>query len=567
MLKAIIFLVTLMAVTLSAPQPSLAVTIVTWNLGQLADSDGEGCRPRSKTDYELLQKYAESLQADVVAVQEVENTKALARVFDPKQWSLEISRRPERVPAQACNGTKGAHAITRRTGFAIKNGIRYTRNPDLKALDLGGKNHHRYGVDITLEEGFPLRLLAIHLKSDCKTDSDTKPSGDCRILFQQRDALKTWIDGIFIDPSIIGDRRGESTRHVLPIVILGKFNLRLRKSGDFWRGLHRSDRPEASLKMTVAPDKGTQGKEAKPRNLVDFIVPNVRAHTLFDASAAERLECGGKFKYSTHGHCAIFLKLSKKDFKNAEKQKKKITRGLKWYRRSAEFPLISQYIYRQAMLRVDELRKEAAGADDWVISVDADETILDNSLGQLESEFVGVGYRPALWERWEKRGAAKAIPGAIRFMNYVLSSGGKLAVITNRNADYNNVTFANLVRLGLNDDRRKVCVLGRVNKLDKEENNPQEWRKYGYKNDKDRRRRLLELGQAAECWSGDSNGSLKAAWNRPHSFVLWIGDNVKDLPLVTQEGARRVGTPNLGFGKDYFLLPNPLYGSWRDNAP
>jgi hypothetical protein len=34
-----------------------------------------------------------------------------------------------------------------------------------------------------------------------------------------------------------------------------------------------------------------------------------------------------------------------------------------------------------------------------------------------------------------------------------------------------------------------------------------------------------------------------------------------------QDGARLKGTPDLVFGKDYFLLPNPLYGSWQGNPP
>jgi len=50
-----------------------------------------------------------------------------------------------------------------------------------------------------------------------------------------------------------------------------------------------------------------------------------------------------------------------------------------------------------------------------------------------------------------------------------------------------------------------------------------------------------------------------------HRFVLWVGDNILDLPHTTQEEARQHGTPDLVFGRDYFLLPNPLYGSWTDN--
>jgi hypothetical protein len=100
----------------------------------LADSDGEGCRPRNYADYQLLKQYAEILAADVVAVQEVEKEQALARVFDPTVWSLEISRRSDQVPAAPCRDDPDHKLITQRTGFAIRKELRYTRNPDVTAV-------------------------------------------------------------------------------------------------------------------------------------------------------------------------------------------------------------------------------------------------------------------------------------------------------------------------------------------------------------------------------------------------------------------------------------------------
>ncbi|UWU82994.1 hypothetical protein N2605_25920 [Bradyrhizobium yuanmingense] len=201
-----------------------------------------------------------------------------------------------------------------------------------------------------------------------------------------------------------------------------------------------------------------------------------------------------------------------------------------------------------------------------MVSLDADEAIFDNSLDQLENEYLGLGYVAERWAAWETRGAAKEVPGAIDFINHVLDSGGKIAVITNGDAALEEAARGNLVRLGMRDDRRRVCILGR-RVLDTQTGNPDEWQRYGYKNDKDRRRRLISEGNAVGCWSKDLDGSARASWNRPHQFVLGIGDNVLDLPKTTQADARSNGTPTLVFGKDYFLIPNPLYGSWQGNAP
>ena len=105
--------------THSKPQTGAApLKLATWNLEHLADTDGEGCKPRGPEDYERLKAYADQLDADIVAVQEVENATALARVFDPKEWHFEISRRPNETPAPECWHRPGANLITQRTGFA-----------------------------------------------------------------------------------------------------------------------------------------------------------------------------------------------------------------------------------------------------------------------------------------------------------------------------------------------------------------------------------------------------------------------------------------------------------------
>jgi predicted secreted acid phosphatase len=189
-----------------------------------------------------------------------------------------------------------------------------------------------------------------------------------------------------------------------------------------------------------------------------------------------------------------------------------MTTGFKWFRRSAEFPLITRYIYDMAARRVDAIRMSVNEGPNWVVSLDADETIFDNSLGQLENEYLGLGYVAERWKAWEARGAAKEIPGAIDFVNHVLDSGGKIAIISNRDADLEEVARQNLIRLGMRDDRRKVCILG--------------------------------------CGAVDTQAA-----------------SILDLPKTSQADARINGTPDLVFGRDYFLIPNPLYGSWQNNKP
>ena len=51
-----------------------------------------------------------------------------------------------------------------------------------------------------------------------------------------------------------------------------------------------------------------------------------------------------------------------------------------------------------------------------------------------------------------------------------------------------------------------------------------------------------------------------AAAKLPRLPVLaYVGDNIKDFPYLSQVD---IGDPAL-FGTRYFMLPNPVYGSWQ----
>ena len=524
-----------------------ALKLASWNMEHLADADGEGCRPRKPEDYLALKRHADRINADIIAVQEVENEQALARVFDPELWSFEIARNPDQETPRPCAGMADKTIITQRAGFAIKKLIKYSRNPDLTALDVGNANRLRYGVDITLEAGAPLRLLSVHLKSGCPAGAPGA-GDDCQVLFEQQKVLKKWVD--------------ERAKDAIPFILLGDFNRRLQAEEQFWTGIDAPGDPLKDLALTVKRDTVARCQPSF-NQFIDYIVLNPGSLALFKPDSFQ------EFVYEAgvppaSDHCPIAVELNIRDLGDLAPQKGLMSTGLKWYRRSAEFPLIARFIYDQAKRRVDAIHA-MSDAPNWVVSLDADETIFDNSLGQLENEYLGLGYVPERWAAWEARGAAKEVPGAIEFINHVLDSGGKIAVISNRAAELEDAARANLVRLGMRDDRRRVCILGR-RAVDTQIGNPEEWQRYGYKNDKDRRRRLLSEGSAVSCWANDTDGSLKPSWNWPHKIVLWIGDNVLDLPVTTQDEARK-GTADLLFGRDYFLLPNPLYGSWQKNSP
>jgi endonuclease/exonuclease/phosphatase family metal-dependent hydrolase len=161
--------------------------ITTWNLEWLTarpDGDPElpaDVHPKTATDITRLQQYATKLDADVVALQEVDGPGIAAALFTPDRYSLIFT---------------DDHVI-QRVGFAIRRGITVHRNPDLTALDLyaNAKFHLRSGLDITLDlPGGKLRLLGVHLKTGCHFDHlAVSHRPQCATLRDQVTILQHWI--------------------------------------------------------------------------------------------------------------------------------------------------------------------------------------------------------------------------------------------------------------------------------------------------------------------------------------------------------------------------------------
>ncbi|BAL08532.1 hypothetical protein BJA01nite_37550 [Bradyrhizobium japonicum] len=118
-------------------------------------------------------------------MQEVESAGALALVFGPKTWAIEISAAPPEGEKRECAGLPSQFITKQLTGFAIRKSVVYVRNPDVTDLDIGAIGRHRYDVDISLDTGVPPRLLSVHLKSGCHSVPETSAREDCRVLFEQ----------------------------------------------------------------------------------------------------------------------------------------------------------------------------------------------------------------------------------------------------------------------------------------------------------------------------------------------------------------------------------------------
>ena len=243
----------------SAPvEPAAPLRIASWNMEHLAEDGAKGCRPRSEADYALLRTYAERLNADVVALQEVESQAAAARVFDPAKYDIVLEARPA-GEAFPCRGLEGRSLTRQAVGFAIRKTISYDRAADLTALQLGDPNL-RSGVDITVRAKGQarLRLLAVHLKSGCASGQTGEA---CQVLLRQVPVLEHWIDA--------------RARDGVRFAVLGDFNRRLARAGDpVWSDLDDAEPAGADLSLAA----GGKGPGCDPRysEFIDHIVLDAR---------------------------------------------------------------------------------------------------------------------------------------------------------------------------------------------------------------------------------------------------------------------------------------------------
>lgn len=262
--------------------------LVAWNLEHLAEHDGAGCRPRTAADYGQLRAYADRLDADVVAFQEVESAAAAARVFDPDKYLVVIESRPGSRVGPECRGRPGLRLNRQATGFAIRKTLHVRRLPDLNSLGLGDPDL-RTGVDVVVQApgGRAIRLLSVHLKSGCSAGGGRDA---CDVLFRQLPELEEWIDA----------RAGEGVR----FAVLGDFNRWLAEPGDsFWAEIDDGSPPNADLGLAA----GERSPTCDPRypRFIDHVVLDARATR--DLTGFEERTYGGGSRLSDH--CPIVAEL------------------------------------------------------------------------------------------------------------------------------------------------------------------------------------------------------------------------------------------------------------------
>ncbi len=196
---------------------------------------------------------------------------------------------------------------------------------------------------------------------------------------------------------------------------------------------------------------------------------------------------------------------------------------------SAEEYRLYQQCYELAKLRLDANLARSHELPAAVI-VDIDETVLDNSPFQITNVAKGRTYTQATWTAWTQMASAKALPGAIDFLNYATGKPCAIYYISNRNSTEKNATVKNLYELGfpMADDAHVLCMEGTTDKTDR-----------------------------------------RAFVRKEHYVALLVGDQLRDFDerfkdRTTDFGRNNVEAMHDTLSRYFIMLPNPMYGTWLD---
>ena len=263
--------------------PTIAIAgelkVATWNLDWLTERPpGDPALPadvhgRAPEDFDRLRQYALQLDADVIAVQEVDGRAVAARIFPPERYSIHLTR----------------DDVVQRVGIVVRRGLSYDVNPDVTAMRGEQRLQLRSGADITLHvAGGKLRVLAVHLKTGCGDTPLTRSRRRaCTELRSQVPALQAWIAA----------RQQEG----VPFIVLGDFNRHMEGRDQLWAALSHTAPLVRATEGRSSPCWGTEA-------FIDHIIAGGAARDWMQLATLRVLsyrESGEDWKDRLSDHCPV----------------------------------------------------------------------------------------------------------------------------------------------------------------------------------------------------------------------------------------------------------------------
>jgi acid phosphatase len=181
--------------------------------------------------------------------------------------------------------------------------------------------------------------------------------------------------------------------------------------------------------------------------------------------------------------------------------------------------------------------------------MDLDETVLDNAAYSAWLAKTNQHYVEPTWQDWMALRQAKAIPGALEFVRLAAKLKVDVFFITNRECVPKDADPCP----ALEHTRRNLLALGFERAAQPE---------------------AFMLKKQRPEWDSSDKTSRRQLVAQTHQIVMLVGDDMGDFLPVAKVAALRAGTPDAEtdramtlLGKRWFVIPNPMYGSWEKAVP
>lgn len=264
------------------------LTISSWNIEWLSTNEAVNkfSDKRDQADFDKLGTYFQSLNADVVAFQEVDDVNAIQRVAGDLYQILMSDR------ALPKNSNHQFKEVNQYTGFAVRKGVALTDYADFP-LETASNSKLRFASYIVIEtETKPIHMLSVHLKAGCS--GAYKSNRDCSRLKEQAQQLNKWIK--------------QRERNNEDYAILGDFNHNLAYSRDWmWKELTQYTDAQLATRKTRADCKVRSNRNNHRthqfRSVIDHIVVSESLNA--DPAKQQVFNTQDVLNYKLSDHCPV----------------------------------------------------------------------------------------------------------------------------------------------------------------------------------------------------------------------------------------------------------------------
>ena len=211
---------------------------------------------------------------------------------------------------------------------------------------------------------------------------------------------------------------------------------------------------------------------------------------------------------------------------------------------AAEYQAVTREVYRGARTALDLALADPSwsaipdvsgvASKPPAIVLDLDETAIDTSAQTARQIRSGKGYSEQAWLDFSMKGNSRAIAAARDFLKYAASKNVAIFYVTNRNASEEPPLRANLKALDFPVSDTSMDT-------------------------------ILTRGERQEWTSDKTSRRMFVASN--YRIVLLLGDDLNDFTnaggKTLAERQELLGRYDEMWGRKWFILPNPVYGSWE----